>query len=192
MKKIIILIAVLLTLGASKAVAQKFAYVDTEYILDLIPEYRSAQKQLDALSEEWQKEMERKMAELEKAEKEFAAEQILMSDEMKKKRVEELKQKQEELRDYRNKKFGFEGELFKKRQELVKPIQDKVFDAIQKLAKARAYDFIFAKGGEVVMLYTNAKYDMSNDVLFELGIAIDKSTKPKQNNPDPSNTGTKP
>ncbi|MES2655333.1 MAG: OmpH family outer membrane protein [Bacteroidota bacterium] len=191
MKKIIILIAVLLTLGASKAVAQKFAYVDTEYILDLIPEYRSAQKQLDALSEEWQKEMERKMAELEKAEKEFAAEQILMSDEMKKKRVEELKQKQEELRDYRNKKFGFEGELFKKRQELVKPIQDKVFDAIQKLAKARAYDFIFAKGGEVVMLYTNAKYDMSNDVLFELGIAIDKSTKPKQNNPDP-NTGTKP
>lgn len=187
MKKIIILIAVVISLGCTQAMAQKFAYVDTEYILDLIPEYRSAQKQLDAISEDWQKEIERKMAELEKAEKEFAAEQILMSDEMKKKRAEEIKQRQDELRDFRNKKFGFEGELFKKRQELIKPIQDKVYDAIQKIAKARAYDFIFAKGGEVVMLYTNAKYDMSNEVLSELGIAIDKGNKTKQSNPDPSN-----
>ena len=194
MKKIFVLFTVLLALGAvSNVNAQKFAYVDTEYILDLLPEYRSAQKQLDAMSEDWQKEMERKMQELEKAEKEFNAEQILMSDEMKKKRAEELKAKQDELRDFRNKKFGYEGELFKKRQELVKPIQDKVYDAVQKVAKARAYDFIFAKGGEVVMLYTNSKYDMSDEVLKELGIAIDKPTKNqlKPENPAPNTGGGK-
>lgn len=187
MKKIIILVALLFSLGTSNIFAQKFAYVDTEYILDLMPEYRSAQKQLDAMSEDWQKEMELKMQDLEKAEKEFNAEQILMSDEMKKKRAEELKSKQNELRDFRNKKFGYEGELFKKRQELVKPIQDKVYNAIQKTAKARAYDFIFAKGGEVVMLYTNSKYDMSDEVLKELGIAIEKGNKNqlKSENPEP-------
>jgi len=192
MKKIFVLFTLVLALGAvSNVSAQKFAYVDTEYILDLLPEYRSAQKQLDAMSEDWQKEMERKIQELEKAEKEFNAEQILMSDEMKKKRAEELKVKQNELRDFRNKKFGYEGELFKKRQELVKPIQDKVYDAVQKVAKARAYDFIFAKGGEVVMLYTNSKYDMSDEVLKELGIAIDKPTKNqlKPENPAPSTGG---
>lgn len=187
MKKIIILIVIFMALFANKSIAQKFAYVDTEYILDLMPEFRSAQKQLDAMSEDWQKEMEQKMLELEKAEKEFNAEQILMSDDMKKKRAEELKTKQNDLQDFRNKKFGFEGELFKKRQELVKPIQDKVYNAIQKIAKSRAYDFIFAKGGEVVMLYTNSKYDMSNEVLAELGIAIDKSSKNqlKPENPAP-------
>jgi outer membrane protein len=188
MRKIFLISMLVFALCANKATAQKFAYVDTEYILDLIPEYRSAQKQLDVMSEDWQKEIERKMQELEKAEKEFNAEQILMSEEMKKKRAEELKVKQNELRDFRNKKFGYEGELFKKRQELVKPIQDKVFDAIQKVAKARAYDFIFAKGGEMIMLYTNSKYDMSDDVLKELGIAIDK---PKSNQLKPENPAPK-
>jgi len=194
MKKIFVLYALFAILSfTSNVYAQKFAYVDTEYILDLLPDYRSAQKQLDAMSEDWQKDMERKMQELEKEEKEFNAEQILMSDEMKKKRVEELKVKQNELREFRNKKFGYEGELFKKRQELVKPIQDKVYDAVQKVAKARGYDFIFAKGGEVVMLYTNSKYDMSDDVLKELGIAIDKSgkTQLKPENPAPSSGGRK-
>ena len=187
MKKIFFVIILAFALLNNNAFAQKFAYVDTEYILDLMPEYRSAQKQLDAMSEDWQKEIEKKQSELDKAEKEFNTEQILMSDEMKKKKAEELKLKQEELRDFRNKKFGFEGEVFKKRQELVKPIQDKVYDAVQKVAKARAYDFIFAKGGEVVMLYTNSKYDMSNEVLTELGIAIDKPNKTqlKQENPEP-------
>ena len=118
---------------------------------------------------------------------EFEAEKILLTEELKKKKEAEIKTKEQELKDFRNLKFGYEGELFKKRQELVKPIQDKVYNAIQKTAKARAYDFIFAKGGEVVMLYTNSKYDMSNEVLAELGIAIDKSSKNqlKPENPAP-------
>ncbi|MFN5885143.1 MAG: OmpH family outer membrane protein, partial [Bacteroidota bacterium] len=84
---------------------------------------------------------------------------------------------EKELRDYRNQKFGYEGELFKKRQELIKPIQDRVFDAIQKVAKQSALDFIFAKSGEFIMLYSNAKYDKSDEVLAELGVAINKTDK---------------
>ncbi len=176
MKKIISsLLLLLLFVFNVQSQTARIGYVDTEYILDLMPEYRSAQKQLDLMSEEWQKELEKKFSEIEKMEKEFQAEQILLTEELKKKRESEINTKKEEARDFRNKKFGYEGELFKKRQELVKPIQDKIFDAVQAVAKKSALDFIFAKGGEVVMLYTNAKYDKSDEVLQELGISVTKN-----------------
>jgi outer membrane protein len=172
------------------AFAQRFAYVDTEYILDMMPEYRSAQKQLDQLSEDWQKEIEKKQISIDKMYKEYQAEQVLLTEDLRKKREQEIKDKEKELRDYRNQKFGYEGELFKKRQELIKPIQDKVFDAVQKIAKQSALDFIFAKSGELIMLYTNAKYDKSDEVLTELGIAINKADKDKVkgNNNNQNNT----
>ena len=154
--------------------AQRFGYVDTEYILDMMPDYRSAQKQLDQLSEDWQKEIEKKQLAIDKMYKDFQAEQVLLTEDLRKKREQEIKDKEKELRDFRNQKFGFEGMLFKKRQELIKPIQDKVFDAVQKIAKQSALDFIFAKSGELIMLYTNAKYDKSDEVLTELGIAVTK------------------
>ena len=176
MKKIISsLLLLLLFVFNVQSQTARIGYVDTEYILDLMPEYRSAQKQLDLMSEEWQKELEKKFSEIEKMEKEFQAEQILLTEELKKKRESEINTKKEEARDFRNKKFGYEGELFKKRLELVKPIQDKIFDAVQAVAKKSALDFIFAKGGEVVMLYTNAKYDKSDEVLQELGISVTKN-----------------
>ena len=103
-----------------------------------------------------------------------------LTEELRKKREQEIKDKEKELRDYRNQKFGYEGELFKKRQELIKPIQDKVFDAVQKVAKQGALDFIFAKGSEMIMLYSNAKYDKSDEVLTELGVAVTKN-KDNQN-----------
>ncbi len=159
------------------AQAQRFGYVDTEYILDLMPEYKSSQKQLDQLSEDWQKEVERKQQNIDKMYRDFQAEQVLLTEDLRKKREEEIKLKEKELRDYRNQKFGYEGEVFKKRQELIKPIQDRVFDAIQKVAKQSALDFIFAKSGEFIMLYSNAKYDKSDEVLAELGVAINKTDK---------------
>jgi outer membrane protein len=177
MKKIAFIIALFIGGVAS---AQRFAYVDTEYILDLMPEYRSAQKQLDQLAEDWQKEMEKKQAAIDKMYRDFQAEQILLTEELRKKREQEIKDKEKELKDYRNQKFGYEGELFKKRQELVKPIQDKVFDAVQKIAKQNALDFIFAKSSELIMLYTNAKYDKSDEVLSELGVAVNKADKDKK------------
>src|SRR4051812_38512840 len=112
-----LLFAVFLCLGAITASAQRFAYVDTEYILDLMPEYRSAQKQLDQLSEDWQKELEKKQQVIDKMVKDFQAEQVLLTEDLRKKREQEIKDKEKELKDYRNQKFGYEGELFKKRQE---------------------------------------------------------------------------
>ncbi|HCP92662.1 MAG TPA: hypothetical protein DIU05_01325 [Bacteroidetes bacterium] len=169
--------------------AQRFAYVDTEYILDLMPQYKSAQKQLDQLSEDWQKELEKKQQVIDKIVKDFQAEQVLLTEELRKKREQEIKDKEKELKDYRNQKFGYEGELFKKRQELIKPIQDKVFDAVQKIAKQNALDFIFAKSGELIMLYSNAKYDKSDEVLSELGVAVNKADKAKDKKPTTNQGG---
>lgn len=159
--------------------SQRFGYVDTEYILDLLPEYRSAQKQLDQIADDWQKEMEKMQVQIDKMNKDYQAEQVLLTEDLRKKREEEIKSKEKELKDYRTKKFGYEGDLFKKRLELVKPIQDKVFDAVQKVAKQSALDFIFAKSGELIMLYSNARYDKSDEVLTELGVAINKTDKNK-------------
>jgi outer membrane protein len=148
MKKLFCTLAFLFLLGNSSLFAQRFAYVDTDYIMDMLPDYKSAQKQLDLIAENWQKEAEAMKQEIDKMEKEYQAEQVLLTEELKKKKETEIKAKETELKDFMNKKFGYEGELFKKRQELVKPIQDKVFDACQKIAKQSALDFIFAKGGD--------------------------------------------
>lgn len=143
----------------------------------MMPEYRSAQKQLDQIADDWQKEMEKMQQAIDKMNKDYMAEQVLLTEDLRKKREEEIKLKEKELKDFRAKKFGYEGELYKKRLELVKPIQDKVFDAVQKVAKTSALDFIFAKSGELIMLYSNAKYDKSDEVLTELGVAINKADK---------------
>jgi outer membrane protein len=175
MKKYFFLIVISTFTFIGSTFGQRFAYVDTEYILDMIPDYRSAQKQLDALSLDWEKELDKKQEEIDKMYHEFEAEKILLTEELKKKKEAEIKSKEQELKDFRNLKFGYEGELFKKRAELIKPIQDKIFDAVQKIAKTSAVDFIFAKGGEVIMLYSNSKYDKSDEVLKELGITITKT-----------------
>jgi outer membrane protein len=185
MKKIVLGLLVFLFFGLNTSKAQRFAYVDTEYILDMLPEYKSAQKQLDLIAETWQKEAEEKKAEIDKMQKDFQAEQILLTEELKKKKEADIKAKETELKEFMNKKFGYEGDLFKKRQELVKPLQDKVFDACQKIAKQSALDFIFAKGGEMIMMYSNAKYDKSDEVLIELGVNV---TKNKGNSSEPTKT----
>jgi len=192
MKKIIFLILLLIAIS-NRSTAQRIAYIDTEYILDMMPSYRSAQKQLDQLSEDWQKEIEKRQANIDRMYKDYQAEQVLLTEDLRKKREQEIKDKEKELREYRNLKFGFEGDLFKKRQELIKPIQDKIFDAVQKIAKQSALDFIFAKSGEMIMLYTNARYDKSDEVLSELGIAVTKdknkpATGTNNNTNIPTNT----
>jgi outer membrane protein len=184
MKKYLFLLVISAFALIGSTFGQRFAYVDTEYILDMIPDYRSAQKQLDALSLDWEKEMDKKQEEIDKMYHEFEAEKILLTEELKKKKEAEIKVKEQELKDFRNLKFGYEGELFKKRAELIKPIQDKIFDAVQKIAKTSALDFIFAKGGEVIMLYSNSKYDKSDEVLKELGITITKTKNSTGNTPN--------
>jgi outer membrane protein len=169
MKKLIIAACLMISL-AFTAEAQRYAIVDTKYILDKIPDYKDAQKALDAVSEQWQKEIDQKQTELDRMYRNFEAEQVMLSEELKKKREDELFMREKELRDLQRKRFGFEGDLFKKRQELVKPIQDKVYTAIQKIAVNRQYDFILDKSEGITVIFADPKLDRSEDVLKELGV----------------------
>lgn len=149
--------------------AQKFAYVDTEYILGNIPDYKEAQAELDKLSIEWQKQLERQYSEIDKMYKNYQAEQILLTEDMKTKREGEIIKKEKEAKEYQKQKFGVDGELFKKRQELVKPVQDKVYQAVQDVAVAGGLDIVFDKSSGLTMLYSNSKYNKSDAVLKKLG-----------------------
>jgi outer membrane protein len=169
MKKI--LIALVLLMGTLfQAEAQRYAIVDTRYILDKMPEYAAAQKQLDDISKVWQQEIDMKRQVLDKMYRDFEAEQVMLTDELKKKREDELFLREKEVRELQQQRFGFEGDLFKKRQELVKPIQDKVYNAIQKLAVERSYDFILDKSEGITVIFADPKLDKSEDILKALGI----------------------
>ena len=154
--------------GAQSGTA-KFSYVDTDYIMGEIPEYKAAQSELDKTSVQWQKEIDTKYAEVDKLYKAYQADAILLTEDMKKKRENEIINKEKEVKDLQKQRFGVEGELFKKRQELVKPIQDKVYNAIKAVAERRGVGFVMDKAGQVSLLYANPKYDLSDDVLVHLG-----------------------
>jgi outer membrane protein len=168
MKKIFsVLLLSFITFGA---VAQRYAVVDSKYILDKMPEYKLAQTKLDNFSEQWQQEIEQKQIALDKMYKDYDAEQVMLTDALKKKREDELYTKEKEVRDLQKKRFGFEGDLFKKRQELIKPIQDKVYNAIQKLAVEKVYDFILDKSEGITVIFADPKLDKSDEVLKNMGI----------------------
>ena len=164
------LVALFITGTFTIAFAQRYAVIDSKYILEKIPEYKTAQTQLDQFSNQWQTEIDKKGADLEKMAKSYEAEQVMLSDELKKKREDELYNKDKELRDLQTKRFGYQGDLFKKRQELIKPIQDRVYNAIQRLAVAKLYDFILDKSEGITVIFADPKLDKSDDVLRELGV----------------------
>lgn len=178
MKKILfILFAVIGSFATTTSFAQKFAYVDTEYILSNIPEYKSAQQQLDQLSVQWQKEIETRYAQIDKLYKAYQAEQILLTEEMRKKREDEILNKEKEVKDFQKEKFGYQGDLFKKKQELVKPIQDKIYNAVKKYAEDHSYAFIFDKSSDLIMLFANARYDKSDEILKAMGYTAGTEAK---------------
>jgi len=161
-----ILLAIAVTSVAS---AQKFAYVDTQYILENLPEYKSAQSQLDRISLQWQKEIEVKFGEIDKMYKDFQAESILLTDDMKKKREEEIIDREKTAKELQKQRFGKGGDLLKKRQELIKPLQDKIYNAIKEIAQTKNLGAVFDKSSDLTILYTNVKYDLSDQVLENLG-----------------------
>jgi outer membrane protein len=169
MKKIVLL-AVLGILMGNMAMAQRYAIIDTRYILDKMPEYSTAQKQLDDIAAGWQKEIDNKQAVLDKMYREYDAEEVMLSEELKKKRQDQLFVMEKELRDLQRQRFGFEGDLFKKRQELIKPVQDKVYNAVQKIATQRGYDFVLDKSEGITVIFADPKLDKSDDILKELGV----------------------
>lgn len=150
--------------------AQKLGYVDSDLILNKMPEYKSAQKQLDDLAAEWQSKADQMQSDLDQMYKDYRAEEVLLTKDQKTQREEAIVNKENELFKYREDKFGQTGELFKKREELIKPIQDKVYEAVQKVAKTEGLSFIFDKAGGVLMLYADPKYDKTYEVMEVLGI----------------------
>jgi outer membrane protein len=164
------LITLTLALLSFNASAQKFAYVDSEFILSQMPTYKSAQAELDELSKQWQSEVDQKFEEIDKMYKKYQAEKVLMTKDMQTKKENEIIETERAAKKLQNSKFGYDGELFKKRAELIKPIQDKVYEAINKVARENGLDFIFDKSGDMLMLVSNPKYDRSGEVLEELGV----------------------
>lgn len=158
--------------GAS---AQKFGYVDTDFILSKIPEYKEAQDEIDKLSLAWQDEIQGKYKDIEGMYDNLQAEEVLLTKEMKDERLAEIKKKEDEVKEYQKKIFGFEGLFFLKKKELIKPIQDKVFEAVEKVAKEHRLQVVFDKSGELVMIYTDPIHDYTDYVLEELGLGDPKN-----------------
>ena len=175
----------LVAVMSTQAYAQRFAYVDSDYILSQMPSYKSAQTQIDEQSKKWQEEIDNKFKDIDKLYKQYQAEKVLLTKDMQTKRENEIIEKEREAKKLQNDKFGYEGELFKKREELIKPIQDKVYEAINKVAKNNGLDFIFDKSGDMLMLVSNPKYDRSDEVLEELGVVPTKGGNSDDNNLPP-------
>ena len=173
MKKVFI---ILLSLWALQVSAQKFGYVDTEYVLKKLPEYNEAQKEIDKISVQYQKDIEAKYASLDSMFNAFRKEEILLTEEMKQKRQDQIMMKEKEIKEYQKKIFGFEGLVFLKRQELIKPVQDKVFAAVKKVAQGHNLQVVFDKASDLVMIYTNPTHDYTDYVLEELGIGDQTDT----------------
>ncbi|MCK9453016.1 MAG: OmpH family outer membrane protein [Bacteroidales bacterium] len=164
-----VMVLLLAAITPTQAQNQRFGYVDTEYILENIPEYKDAQDELNALSTRWEKEIKAKYDQVEKMYRDYQTESVLLPEDMKRKREEEIIAKEKEAKDLQMKYFGPEGDLFNKRTELVEPIQEKVFNAIQNIAETRNYAFVFDKASGAMMLYASDKFDISDDVLDEIG-----------------------
>jgi outer membrane protein len=173
MKKIIVI--AILFIASYQVQAQRYCVVDSKYILENLPEYKQAQTKLDEVSAQWQKDIDAKLLDVDRMYKSYQAEQVMLSDDMKKKREDEIIKKEKEAKELQKKRFGFEGDLFKRRQELVKPVQDKVYNSIQKLATSKGYDIIFDKSADLSVFYSDNKIDKSDDVLKDLGVSVPKS-----------------
>ncbi len=168
MKKLIgFLSIVLLTSGLGWG--QKYAFVDTEYILSNIPSYKAAQDKLDKISKQWEQEISDKYAEIDKLYKAYQNEVVLLTPEMKKKRENEIVGKEQSAKDLQKKYFGPQGDLFKKREELVKPIQDEVYNAVKEMAVEGNYAVVFDTSSGPMFLYTNPRYDLSDQILKKMG-----------------------
>ncbi|GAC1300366.1 MAG: OmpH family outer membrane protein [Mucilaginibacter sp.] len=169
MKKILLILGFTF-ISLTAAFAQRFAYVDSDYILKHMPEYLSAQKQLSVLSAQWQKEVDQRYQEIDRLYKAFQADQVLMTPDMKRRREAEIADKEKTAKEFQRQKFGPDGELAQRSTSAIKPVQDKLAKAIQAVAENENLDMVFDKNSEVIMLYANPRYDKSADVITRLGL----------------------
>lgn len=175
MKKILLSV-IIFFVGTLFVHAQKFGYVDTGYILNKMPEYKEAQQEINKLSLSWEKEVQDMFKKIEAMEASLKAEEVLLTQDMYKERRLDIEEKWKEAKDYQKKVFGFDGLFFLKKKELIKPVQDKVFDAVEKVAKNNRLQIVFDKAGELVMIYTDPIHDYTDFVLEELGLGDKNDT----------------
>lgn len=170
MKRLVLLIGCVFVLFGSLYSQQRYGFVDTEYILNKMPDYKNAQEQLDQISNNWQIEIEKIADEIKELHTKFRADEVFLSAEMRQKREKEIFNKELLAQKLQQKYFGRNGELYKKRQELMKPIQDDIYDAIKEIAKAGTYGMIIDRANGPTIIYSNPKFDLSDKVLYKLGI----------------------
>lgn len=167
--KSIILVLIVFFGTAFVSYSQKYAYIDSDYIMENVPEYKDAKEKLDKLAERWTKEIEDRYADLKLKKEAFDREEVLLPTEEKKKRAEDIAKLETEAMQMQKLRFGVAGDYFQKRQELIKPIQDNVFEAMQKVASKKNYSFVFDKANQSNLVYADSKMDISGDVLKEMG-----------------------
>ncbi|HIP32611.1 MAG TPA: OmpH family outer membrane protein [Crocinitomicaceae bacterium] len=167
-----LVLSLLIVFGTGFVNAQKYAYIDSDYILKNVPAYEAAKEKLDKLADRWTKEIDKRYEVLSKKKENFAREEVLLPKEEKKKRKEEIEKLELEAMQMQKMRFGVKGDYFSKRQELIKPIQDDVYDAMQKVASKRNYSFVFDKANQSNLVYADSKYDISSSVLKEMGITV--------------------
>lgn len=173
MKKQLLLTG-LLTILMFFGFAQKYAYINSEYLLSKIPEYKEAQAELDRVAVQWQKEIEAKFATIDSMYKRYQVESITLPEQIKKSREEAIIAQEKAAKELQKKRFGQNGDLFKKREELVKPIQDRVINAVNDYAKERGYAFVFDTAGDLTIIYADPKWDINEQVLQKMGISASR------------------
>ena len=189
MKKALFFVLLSTVLFHAPVRAQKFGYVDTEYILGKMPEYQKALGEIDKFADKWSKDIQDKYVEIEKLQKAYQAEEILLTEDMKRDRQRVISEKEREAREYNNRVFGYQGLLYEKKKELMKAPMDLIYRSLDKVCAQKKLDFMFDKASDFVMLYTNPRHDYSDYVMEELGL----DTKPTATNGNPTNkTITKP
>ena len=196
-KTSLLLLAFIMMVGITAAKAQgnqKFAYVDTDYILQNIPEYGDAQEEINQMSVKWEKELRNLRNKLEQMQRDYQTESVLLSDDMKTKKEEAIAAKEQELTNLQMQYFGPQGELFSKRVELIQPIQEKIYNAINQVAQVKNYAFVFDKASGTTVLYCNDKFDISDDVLDEIGNVMQtvrRADRKRANNVSNNSGGSK-
>jgi len=170
MKRLVLIIGCVCILVGSLYSQQRYGFVDTEYILNKMPDYKNAQDQLDQISINWQIDIEKIAAEIKELQTKYRADEVFLSAEMREKREKEIFNKEISAQKLQQKYFGINGELYKKRQELIKPIQDDIYEAIKDIAKSGTYGMIIDRANGPAIIYSNPKFDLSDKVLYKLGI----------------------
>lgn len=167
----------LLALPGAATAQQKIGYIDSEYILSKTPDYATVQQQIDRLAQEWQATIESRKREVDEMFRDYQARELLYTNEERQSKREEIMQAEAEVERLRMDYFGPEGQLFTRQEQLMRPIQERILAAVETVAREGGYDYVFDKSGDFLFMYTREQFDLSDDVLQELGIDVESASR---------------